>query len=288
MDQYLKLVSHVFEHGVMKDNRTKIRTKSIFGYQMRFDLKDGFPLLTTKRVHAKSMIYELLWFISGSTNIRYLVDHGVKIWNAWPYDRYRRSDDFAGETIDAFIARIKSDDDFAARYGDLGPVYGAQWRNFNGVDQLKDVLVSLKENPDSRRIIVSAWNPPELNRMALAPCHAFMQFYVNGKDLSLHLYQRSADVFLGVPFNIASYALLLEMVAHVTGYRASTLIHTLGDAHIYENHFEQMKKQLTRDVRKLPRLVLNERVKNLFDFTYEDIVIKDYHPHPAIKGEVAI
>ncbi len=288
MEQYVKLAGHVLEKGIMKDNRTKIRTKSVFGYQMRFDLKEGFPLVTTKRVHMKSIIHELLWFISGSTNIRYLVDHGVRIWNEWPFERYRSSVGYAGETIEQFVERIKKDDEFAAEHGDLGPVYGAQWRNFNGVDQLREVLVSLKENPDSRRMIVSAWNPPELDRMALAPCHAFMQFYVSGKDLSLHLYQRSADVFLGVPFNIASYALLLEMVAHVTGYRASSLIHSLGDAHIYENHFEQMEKQLKRDVRKLPTLKLDPWVKNLFDFTYEDIVIEDYHPHPAIKGKVAI
>lgn len=288
MEQYVKLATHVLEKGIMKDNRTKIRTKSVFGYQMRFDLKEGFPLVTTKRVHVKSIIHELLWFISGSTNIRYLVDHGVRIWNEWPFERYRRSVGYAGETIEQFVERIKKDDEFAAEYGDLGPVYGAQWRNFNGVDQLREVLVSLKENPDSRRMIVSAWNPPELNRMALPPCHAFMQFYVSGKDLSLHIYQRSADVFLGVPFNIASYALLLEMVAHVTGYRASSLIHSLGDAHIYENHFEQMEKQLKRDIRKLPTLKLDPRVKDLFDFTYEDIVIEDYHPHPAIKGKVAI
>lgn len=288
MDQYLKLVSHILDSGVMKDNRTKIRTKSIFGYQMRFDLDDGFPLLTTKRIHTKSIIHELLWFISGSTNIKYLVDHGVRIWNEWPYERYRKSSEYAGETLDMFVEKIKSDEDFAVRHGDLGPIYGAQWRHFNGVDQIEELLVSLKENPNSRRMIVSAWNPAELEAMALAPCHAFMQFYVSGNDLSLHLYQRSADVFLGVPFNIASYALLLKMVAHVTGYHALTLIHSLGDAHIYENHFEQMEKQLKRDVRKLPTLELDKRVTDLFAFTYDDIVIKDYRPHPAIKGDVAV
>ncbi|MFP4178013.1 MAG: thymidylate synthase [Acholeplasmataceae bacterium] len=288
MDQYLKLAAHVLEKGVMKDNRTGIRTKSIFGYQLCFDLKEGFPLLTTKRVHARSIIHELLWFISGSTNIRYLVEQGVRIWNEWPYERYRRSADYAGETLAAFVERIKEDDEFAARYGDLGPVYGAQWRDFNGIDQLKEVLVLLKEDPDSRRMIISAWNPPELKRMALPPCHAFMQFYTSGNDLSLHLYQRSADVFLGVPFNIASYALLLEMVAHVSGYRASTLIHSLGDAHIYENHFAQVEEQLKRTPRKLPTIRLNPRVKDLFDFTYEDIVIENYHPHPAIRGKVAV
>lgn len=288
MDQYLKLAKHILEHGVMKDNRTTIRTKSVFGYQMRFDLDRGFPLLTTKRVHVKSIIHELLWFISGSTNIKYLVDHGVRIWNEWPYERYRASDDYQEESLEEFVIRIEKDEEFAQKHGDLGPIYGAQWRNFNGIDQIREVLRQLKHDPDSRRMIVTAWNPAELSQMALAPCHAFMQFYVSGNDLSLHLYQRSADVFLGVPFNIASYALLLTMVAHVTGYHASTLIHSLGDAHIYENHYEQVEKQLKRPVRKLPTLELNPKVKSLFDFTYEDIVIKDYHPHPAIKGKVAV
>ncbi len=288
MKTYLDLCKHVMEHGSNKMDRTKTGTKSVFGYQMRFDLNDGFPLLTTKKVHLKSIIHELLWFIKGDTNIKYLVDHGVRIWNDWPYQTFKESKDFQGESMVDFVERIKSDDAFAHQYGDLGPVYGAQWRNFNGVDQLQYILDTLKTNPNSRRMILSAWNPAEINHMALPPCHTLIQFYVADGKLSLQLYQRSADIFLGVPFNIASYALLLMMVAQVTGFEVGEFVHTLGDAHIYSNHFEQIELQLSRTPRKLPIMTLNPNVKSLYDFTYDDIVLSDYNPYPGIKGKVAV
>ena len=288
MKPYLDLCRHVMEHGTFKMDRTKTGTKSVFGYQMRFDLNDGFPLLTTKKVHLKSIIHELLWFISGDTNIKYLVDHGVKIWNEWPYEIYKKSNDYQNETMDEYVDKIKKDPTFAIKYGDLGPVYGAQWRNFNGVDQLKYILNELKTNPNSRRMILSAWNPSEIKDMALPPCHTLIQFYVANGKLSLQLYQRSADIFLGVPFNIASYALLLMMVAQVTGYKAGEFVHTLGDAHIYQNHFEQINLQLSRIPRKRPTMIINKDVKSLFDFKFSDFELKDYDPHPGIKGKVAI
>lgn len=288
MKAYLDLCRHVMEHGTFKMDRTKTGTKSVFGYQMRFDLSEGFPLLTTKKVHLKSIIHELLWFISGDTNIKYLVENNVRIWNEWPYALFKKSKDYQDETIEEYIEKIKTDDDFARKYGDLGPVYGAQWRNFNGVDQLKYILDELKHNPNSRRMILSAWNPSEIKHMALPPCHTLIQFYVAENKLSLQLYQRSADIFLGVPFNIASYALLLMMVAQVTGYEVGEFIHTLGDAHIYQNHFDQIALQLSREPKKRPTMVLNKEVKSLFDFKFSDIELKDYHPHPGIKGKVAI
>lgn len=288
MKQYLDLCRHVMDNGTQKDDRTNTGTKSVFGYQMRFDLKAGFPLVTTKKVHLKSIIYELLWFIKGDTNIKYLVDHGVRIWNEWPYESYKKSSDYQGEDIKAFAEKIKTDDVFAQKYGDLGPVYGAQWRNFAGVDQLQYILDELKHNPTSRRMILSAWDPSKIHDMALPPCHTLIQFYVADGKLSLQLYQRSADIFLGVPFNIASYSLLLMMVAQVTGYKVGEFVHTLGDAHIYQNHFDQVRLQLSRDPRPLPKMIINPNVTSLFDFVFEDFVLEGYDPHPAIKGEVAV
>lgn len=274
MKQYLDLVKHVLENGNEKSDRTGTGTKSVFGYQMRFDLSEGFPMVTTKKLHLKSIIYELLWFLKGDTNINYLTENGVRIWNEW------------------------ADED-----GNLGPVYGHQWRNWNsdGIDQISEVIESIKKNPDSRRLLVSAWNPSVLpdtsksfsenvanGKAALPPCHAFFQFYVADGKLSCQLYQRSADIFLGVPFNIASYALLTMMVAQVCGYQAGDFIHTFGDAHIYSNHYEQLELQLSRDPRPLPKMILNPEVKNIFDFTFEDFSLVDYNPHPHIKGAVAV
>jgi thymidylate synthase len=288
MKQYHDLVEHVFKNGHQKDDRTNTGTISSFGYQMRFDLKEGFPLLTTKKVFYKAIIYELLWFIKGDTNIKYLVDHGVKIWNEWPYENYKKHPSYQGETLEAFVEKIKTDSDFAKEFGDLGPVYGAQWRNFNGVDQLAQIIDLIKHQPQSRRMILSAWNPAEINNMALPPCHTLIQFYVANQKLSLQLYQRSGDIFLGIPFNIASYALLLEMVAQVTNLEVGEFVHTIGDAHIYSNHIDQLKLQMKREIRKLPKLKLNTEIKDIEDFTFEDIEIIGYDPHPQIKGVVAV
>lgn len=264
MQQYLDLAQHVMDHGTLKEDRTGTGTKSVFGYQMRFDMADGFPMVTTKKLHLKSIIHELLWFLKGDTNVQYLQDNGVRIWNEW-----------------------------ADENGDLGPVYGQQWRSWgkaNGetIDQIKIAIDQIKNNPDSRRIIVSAWNVGELDEMALAPCHAFFQFYVADGKLSLQLYQRSADIFLGVPFNIASYALLLKMMAQVCGLKEGDFVHTFGDAHIYTNHFEQIQLQLSRDPKPLPNLKINPEIKNIFDFTFDDFILEGYDPHPHIKGIVAI
>ncbi|MGN7469847.1 thymidylate synthase [Brevibacillus sp. SAFN-007a] len=264
MKQYLDLCRRILAEGVTKEDRTGTGTISIFGHQMRFDLSEGFPLVTTKKLHMKSIIHELLWFLSGDTNIRYLQEKGVRIWNEW-----------------------------ADENGDLGPVYGKQWRSFAGrdgktVDQIQWVVEEIKKNPDSRRLVVSAWNPAELDEMALPPCHLLFQFYVADGKLSCQLYQRSADTFLGVPFNIASYALLTHMVAHVTGLKVGDFVHTLGDAHLYVNHIEQVKLQLTREPKPLPKLKLNPAVTSIFDFTYDDIEIVGYEAHPHIKGEVAV
>jgi len=264
MKQYLDLCEHILKNGVKKEDRTGTGTISTFGYQMRFNLQDGFPLITTKKLHLKSIIHELLWFISGDTNIKYLKDNGVSIWNEW-----------------------------ADENGDLGPVYGHQWRSWaaadgRSIDQLSDVIGQIKSNPDSRRMIVSAWNVGEIDKMALPPCHCFYQFYVVNDTLSCMLYQRSADVFLGVPFNIASYALFTRMVAQACGLKAGEFVHTLGDAHLYLNHIEQVKLQLSRELRTLPKMNINPDVKNIFDFKYEDFTLTDYNPHPHIKGAVAI
>ncbi|MEN2414100.1 thymidylate synthase [Flavobacterium mesophilum] len=283
MKQYLDLVKHVLENGNQKGDRTGTGTKSVFGYQMRFDLSEGFPMVTTKKLHLKSIIYELLWFLKGDTNIKYLQENGVKIWDEW-----------------------------ADSNGDLGPVYGHQWRNWNSeeIDQISELITELKTNPNSRRMLVSAWNPSVLpdtkksfeenvanNKAALPPCHAFFQFYVSSPDiekgetkgkLSCQLYQRSADIFLGVPFNIASYALLTMMIAQVCDLEAGEFIHTFGDAHIYNNHFEQLELQLSREPKPLPKMILNPAIKNIFDFDYNDFTLVDYDPHPAIKGSVAV
>ena len=274
MRQYLDLVKHVLDNGELKEDRTGTGTKSVFGYQMRFNLDDGFPMVTTKKLHLKSIIYELLWFLKGDTNIKYLQENGVKIWDAW-----------------------------ADSNGDLGPVYGFQWRNWNndGIDQISNLINDLKNNPSSRRHLISAWNPSVLpdtsksfeanvadGKAALPPCHAFFQFHVINGKLSCQLYQRSADIFLGVPFNIASYSLLTIMIAQVCDLKLGDFIHTFGDAHIYSNHFEQMKLQLTREPRKLPTLKVNKKIKSIFDFKFQDFTLEDYNPHPHIKGKVAV
>ena len=274
MQQYLDLVKHIQQHGVEKTDRTGTGTKSVFGYQMRFDLSEGFPLVTTKKIHVKSVVFELLWFLKGDTNVGYLTENGVRIWNEW-----------------------------ADENGNLGPVYGHQWRNWNdeGIDQIKEVISSLKNNPDSRRMLVTAWNPGVLpdtkvsfsenvanNKVALPPCHAFFQFYVAEGKLSCQLYQRSADVFLGVPFNIASYALLTLMMAQVCGLEPRDFVHTFGDAHIYSNHKDQIEEQLGRDTKTLPKMILNPEIKDILDFKYEDFDLIGYDPHPLIKGKVAV
>lgn len=287
MKQYQKLIQHILDQGAPKDDRTHTGILSTFGYQMRFDLSQGFPLLTTKKVHLKSIIHELLWFVKGDTSLRYLAQNQVRIWNEWPYETFKKSADYHGETMAEYIERIKTDDAFCKAYGDLGPVYGKQWRDFNGYDQLMTVIDTIKTHPESRRLIVSAWNPPQIKDMALPPCHVLFQFYVEGDRLSLQLYQRSADVFLGVPFNIASYALLLMMVAEVTGLKPYEFVHTLGDAHIYTNHMDQVKLQLTRTPRPLPTMTLRHR-DNIADFVYEDFLLEGYDPYPAIKGKVAV
>ncbi|MDX1828720.1 MAG: thymidylate synthase [Lutibacter sp.] len=274
MKQYLDLIKHIRDHGTQKEDRTGTGTKSVFGYQMRFNLEDGFPMLTTKKLHLKSIIYELLWFLKGDTNIKYLQENNVKIWNAW-----------------------------ADENGDLGPVYGHQWRNWNseGIDQIKQVIETIKTNPDSRRMLISAWNPSVLpdtsvsfaenvanGKAALPPCHAFFQFYVADGKLSCQLYQRSADAFLGVPFNIASYALLTLMIAQVCDLKPGDFVHTFGDAHIYNNHLEQINLQLSRTPKQLPQMEINSNVKNIFDFKFEDFNLVNYNPHPHIKGAVSI
>lgn len=288
MKTYLKLVEDVLNHGLDKKDRTGTGTRSLFGYQMRFPLSEGFPLVTTKKIYYKAIVHELLWFIKGDTNIKYLVDNQVNIWNDWPFETYKKSADYQGETIKEFAEKIKNSDEFAKKHGDLGPVYGAQWRNFNGVDQLAYIIDLIQNKPESRRMILSAWNPAEISDMALPPCHTLIQFYVNNNQLSLQLYQRSGDIFLGIPFNIASYALLLSMVAQVTNYEVGDFVHTIGDAHIYHNHFDQVKLQLTREPKALPKLVLNPEIKHIEDFTFSDIDIQNYDPHPRIQGKVAV
>ncbi|MFA5693652.1 MAG: thymidylate synthase [Acholeplasmataceae bacterium] len=288
MKQYLDLAKRILNEGQIKDDRTKTGTKSVFGHQMRFNLNDGFPLLTTKRTFIKGIIHELLWFINGDTNIKYLVDHNVNIWTDWPYHNYLKDNPNDQITMDEFKERIINDKDFAKKWGDLGPVYGSQWRNFNGVDQLEYLINEIKANPNSRRMILSAWNPAEIKDMMLPPCHTLIQFYVVDNKLSLQLYQRSGDVFLGIPFNIASYALLLMMVAQVTNLEPYEFVHTIGDAHIYSNHFDQINLQLTREPRKLPTLKINPNVKSIYDFKYEDFTLENYKPYPGIKGKVAV
>ena len=290
MQQYLDLCKHILENGETRNDRTGTGTISTFGYQMRFNLQEGFPLLTTKKVFYRGIFEELLWFLSGSTNIKPLVDKKVGIWNEWPYKDYTNSKDYKGETLEEFVEKIRNDQEFADKYGNLGPVYGKQWRDFGGVDQIKELVENIKKDPFSRRHMVVAYNPAEVKDMALPPCHSLFQFYVSadGKKLSCQLYQRSGDVFLGVPFNIASYSLLLVMVAQVCDLEPYEFIHTFGDVHIYLNHVDQIHEQLSRTPRKLPKLVLNPEVKDIFDFKYEDIKIEDYDPYPAIKGAVSV
>ncbi len=293
MKQYLDLLQHILDVGSQKSDRTGTGTISTFGYQMRFDLSKGFPLLTTKKVHLKSVIHELLWFINGETNIKYLVDNGVRIWNEWPYRNFQKTNEYNGETLKEFIKKIKTDSEFANKYGNLGPVYGRQWRHFEGpddkyVDQLSEVIKNIKNNPSSRRLIINSWNPPLVPEMALPPCHMMFHFYVNDNKLSCQLYQRSADTFLGIPFNIASYALLTMMIAQVTNLEVGEFIHTLGDAHIYNDHLEQVNLQLSRKPKELPQMVINKAIKDIEDFKYEDFLLKGYNPHPLIKGKVSV
>lgn len=290
MKAYLDLCKHVLDNGIYKEDRTGTGVYSTFGYQMRVNLNEGFPLLTTKKVYYKGVLAELLWFIKGNTNIQELVKQNVKIWNEWPFEKYKNSNEYQGETLLEFIEKVKVDDEFAKKYGELGPVYGKQWRDFFGVDQLKELEYNLKNNPFSRRHILCAWNPAQISEMALPPCHAFVQFYVSAdkKKLSCQLYQRSADVFLGVPFNIASYATLLMMLAHTCGYEAYEFIHTFGDVHIYSNHLNQVNLQLTREPRSLPKLVIKRNVESILDFKFEDFEIQEYNPHERIVGEVAV
>jgi len=292
MRQYHDLMDRVLREGIDKSDRTGTGTRSVFGHQMRFDLAEGFPMVTTKKLHLKSILHELIWFISGDTNIRYLCQNGVRIWDDWPFATYAKSADYDGIDIRAFAARVADDAEFAAKWGDLGPVYGYQWRFWPGpngpVDQLRDVLEGIRRNPDGRRHIVSAWNPGYIDQMALPPCHAFFQFYVADGKLSCQLYQRSADIFLGVPFNIASYALLIHMMAQDLGLGVGDFVHTLGDAHIYSNHMEQVQLQLSRDPRPLPTLKLNPLVKSLFDFCYDDVELVGYDSHPHIPAPVAV
>lgn len=313
LDQYLQLCQHILENGTDKEDRTGTGTRSVFGYQMRFDLQQGFPLLTTKRTHFKLIRSELLWFLKGDTNVKTLIADQNYIWNEWAFDKWVNSEEYDGpdmtdfglraasdlefkkiydQEMDRFNKRILEEEEFANKYGDLGPVYGKQWRSWpasNGgvIDQIENVIRMIKMNPDSRRLIVSAWNPAEVDDMALPPCHTLFQFYVADGKLSCQLYQRSADVFLGVPFNIASYALLTHLIAKECGLDVGEFVHTLGDAHIYKNHFNQVKEQLSREPRELPRLIINEE-KSIFDMTIDDIKTEGYNPHPPIKAPIAV
>lgn len=290
MQQYLDLCKKILEEGQVRKDRTGTGTISLFGAQYRVDLSKGFPLLTTKKVFFKGVLKELLWIISGSTNIRPLTLDNVKIWNDWPYKKFKESSSFNGETMEEFIAKINADEEFAKVWGELGPVYGHQWRDFFGKDQLLEVQKSIKEDPFSRRHIICAWNPAQVDEMALPPCHAFVQFYVSGdgKKLSCQLYQRSADMFLGVPFNDASYACLTMMMAAVCGLEPGEFIHTFGDAHIYLDHVDLVKEQLSREPRKLPKLLIKRKVDTITDYKYEDFEVVDYDPWPAIKGKVSV
>ena len=301
MKQYLDLMRHVKNNGIRKGDRTGTGTISAFGYQMRFDLSEGFPLVTTKKVHLKSIIYELLWFIQGDTNIKFLVKNGVNIWNDWPFQNWlketKQDKEYSmysqawRDKMKEFIERIKEDKKFSDQYGDLGPVYGQQWRNFQGIDQLNGLINDINKFPDSRRLIVSAWNPrdiPVMEKSGLPPCHTLFQFYVAEGKLSCQLYQRSADVFLGVPFNIASYALLTMMIAQATDLKLGDFVHTFGDAHLYVNHLEQVEEQLSRRPHALPNMQINPLITNIFDFQYTDFQLNNYDPEPAIPARVAV
>ncbi|MBC1290326.1 thymidylate synthase [Listeria booriae] len=314
MKQYLDLEKFVLENGTQKGDRTGTGTISTFGYQMRFDLADGFPIMTTKRVPFKLVVSELLWFLHGDTNIRYLLEHNNNIWNEWAFERWVASSKYTGpdmtdfglraeqdeafkavylEEMASFKSRILADDVFASKYGELGNIYGKQWREWRTstgetIDQLADLIEMIKTNPNSRRLIVSAWNPEDVPTMALPPCHTLFQFYVADGKLSCQLYQRSADIFLGVPFNIASYALLTHLIARETGLDVGEFVHTMGDAHLYNNHIEQVKEQLSRTPRALPKLVLSDKPASIFDFDVADITLEGYDPHPAIKAPISV
>ena len=306
--EYLKLCEHILENGSYKEDRTGVGTKSIFGYQMRFDLNSGFPLLTTKKINFNLVWSELLWFIKGDTNIKFLLEHNNNIWNEWAFKKWIESEEYTGSDMTNFGHRVLIDSDFAEeyrkemnkfkekiltdemfsnKYGDLGNVYGKQWRNFNGIDQLKNVIDQIKENPYSRRLIVSSWNPKEVDSMALPPCHTLFQFYVKDNKLSCQLYQRSADVFLGVPFNIASYSLLTILIAKECNLDLGEFVHTIGDAHIYSNHFEQVKTQMTREPYELPTIKISE-FNSIFDLKIDDVMLENYQSHPFIKAPIAV
>ena len=299
--QYLELLKDILKNGKFKDDRTKTGTKSLFGRQLRYDLSKGFPLLTTKKVFLKGIIYELLWFLRGESNIKYLIDNGVHIWDEWPYKYYKTKNlKFKNKKIltqEEYVQKIKDDKEFAKKWADLGPIYGVQWRKWKKqgrgeVDQIKQVIEDIKKTPTSRRLIVTAWNPGEIDeiveREGLPPCHTLFQFYVNRGKLSVQLFQRSADSFLGVPFNIASYALLLMMIAQVTNLKPGEFVHTFGDVHIYSNHIKQVKEQLKRKPKRLPKMVINPNVKDINKFKFEDFELIGYNPHPAIKAPVAV
>lgn len=309
MRQYLDLLQHIVDHGVLKPNRTGVDTQSVFGYQMRVNLADGFPLLTTKKVFLKAIIYELLWFLRGDTNIQYLAKNGVKIWNEWAYENYLKANNLQSKYprysdawkahLAEFVERIKIDDEFARKYGELGPIYGKQWVNWEtkggrSINQVELALNLIMNDPTSRRIIVSGWNIGEIEDLVLAhhsappPCHTLFHFMVVDGKLSCQLYQRSADVFLGVPFNIASYSLFTMMMAQVAGLLPGEFVHTFGDVHIYVNHFDQIREQLSREPRPLPRIEINPTVKSIFDFKFEDFKLVGYDPYPAIKGDIAV
>ena len=290
MKQYLDMCRHILNNGDQRLDRTGTGTISTFGYQNRYNLQDGFPLMTTKKVALRIVLGELLWFIEGNTNIRDLAKNRIRIWNDWPYAGYKKSSEYHGETMEEFIDKIINDDEFAAKWGNLGPVYGKQWRDFFGKDQLLELEYNLKHNPFSRRHILCAWNPAQIDQMALPPCHAFIQFYVSSdkKRLSCQLYQRSADAFLGVPFNIASYALMTHMLAKSCGYEVGEFVHTFGDLHIYTNHIDAVNEQLSREPRKLPQLIIKRDVESIVDFKEEDFELVGYDPHPTIKGVVSV
>ncbi|WP_391122086.1 thymidylate synthase [Psychrobacillus sp. L3] len=314
MEQYLNLCRHIKDHGVMKEDRTGTGTKSLFGYQMRFDLSKGFPLLTTKKIAFRLVVSELLWFLKGDTNVKTLIEANNHIWDEWAFEKWVKSESYEGpdmtnfgiraandpafkiivdEQMKVFCSNIVSNDDFAKEFGDLGPVYGKQWRSWPGkneqtIDQVQNLIEQIKKNPDSRRLIITAWNPAEVDDMALPPCHTFMQFYVIKGKLSCQLYQRSADVFLGVPFNIASYALLTHLIAKECDLEVGEFVHTLGDAHIYLNHMEQVETQLKRTLKTLPTLLLSSEKTSIFDLQIEDITIDGYDPHPRIKAPIAV
>ncbi len=299
MKQYLNLLSKIMNEGVRKDDRTGTGTLSLFGAQLRFNLQEGFPLLTTKKVYMRGITHELLWFLKGDTNIKYLVDHNVKIWNEWPYEGYKASDEYQGESLDEFVEKIREDQSFADKWGDLGPVYGKQWIRWEGkngeeINQIKNVIEEIKNNPNTRRLIVSGWNVADIQDLikgkttAPPPCHTIFQFYVLNGKLSCQLYQRSADYFLGVPFNIASYSLLTHMIAQECELEVGDFVHTFGDVHLYLNHLDQALTQLEREPRPLPQLKLNSEVRSVFDFEFNDIEVVNYDPHPAIKAPIAV